>query len=110
MSMDFLKPEAPTPNMKLDFSMPSYSESGKAAGFGLGNQATLNSRNTATSLTDPGANEKEKQAAAVKKAEEARIVRMASEKAAKKEKEVEYQQREAEKKAEKALRFQNIWN
>jgi hypothetical protein len=110
MSMDFLKPEEPTPNMALDFSMPKYGESSKAAGFGMGSQATLNSQGTASTLTDPGANEKEKQVAAMQKAEENRKVRVATEKAAKKEKELEYQQREAEKKLEKAERLKNIWN
>jgi hypothetical protein len=110
MSMDFVKPDEPIPTMSLDFSMPKY-DSGKASvGFGLGNSVTLNSKGTASTMIDPGANEKEKQAAAMKKAEENRKVRMATEKAAKKEKELEYQQREAEKKLEKAERLKNIWN
>jgi hypothetical protein len=112
-SLDFLKPDEPTPTMSLDFSMPKYDgdTSGKSAvGFGLGNAVRLNSQDTASTLTDPGANEKEKQAASMRKAEENRVLRVATEKAAKKERELEYQQREAEKKLEKAERLKNIWN
>ena len=109
-SLEFLNAPEPTSTMTLDFSLPKYDSGKSSVGFGQGNIAMLNSRDSASTMIDPGANEKEKQAAAMKKAEENRILRVATEKAAKKERELEYQQREAEKKLEKAERLKNIWN
>ena len=98
--------------MSLDFSLPStYDASSKnAQGFGDGAEAILNRGSSDGKLTDPGADEKQKQAESMRKAEEARKARMAADKAKKKEMEEEAKIREAAKKKEKAERLKNIWN
>ena len=98
--------------MSLDFSLPStYDASSKnAQGFGDGAEAILNRGSSDGKLTDPGADEKQKQAESMRKAEEARKARVAADKAKKKEMEEEAKIREAAKKKEKAERLKNIWN
>ena len=91
----------------LDFSLPQYDA--KMQGFGDGKEAILNYRGR-DDRTDPGANEKEKQADSMRKAEEARLAAKAQKRAAQKAAEEESKRRALEKKARDAERLQNIWN
>jgi len=77
------------------------------SGFGDGTEARLNSQGR--SLEDPGANEKEKQIEAMRKAEEARKERLAKEKAAKAAREEEDRRRAKEKKLRDQEKLKNIW-
>jgi hypothetical protein len=88
----------------LDFSLPSYDA--KMSGFGDGAEARLDARRE---LTDPGTGEKDKEIAAMRKAEEARKVRMQKEKEAKKERADEDKRRSVERKKQDAERLKNIW-
>ena len=84
---------------KLDFSLPSYEGIGSnVGGFGQGTEARLTGT---SSMTDPGSNEKAKQAEAMRKAEEARLARKAAEKEAKLQRnEDQIRAAEAKKKAD----------
>jgi hypothetical protein len=96
-------------SMSLDFSLPSYNPNTKGGGFGEGSEAILNGRPNA-GLTDPGANEKEKQAESMRKAEVARKERVAAEKLKQKEREAEGKIRAKEKKAEADRRMKGIFD
>lgn len=91
----------------LDFSLPTYDTN--MAGFGDGKEAILNTKGSAD-RTDPGANEREKQEDAMRKAEEARLAQKAKKLAERKAREDEDRRRAAEKKARDAERLKNIWN
>lgn len=91
----------------LDFSLPSYDS--KMSGFGDGTEAYLTKQGRAD-RTDPGANEKEKQAVSMQKAEEARLEAKEKKKAEMKALEDEAKRRAAERKARDAERLKNIWN
>lgn len=91
----------------LDFSLPKYDAN--MQGFGDGTEAILNTRGRAD-RTDPGANEKEKQAESMRKAEEARQAAKEKKKAEMKALEEETKRRALEKKARDAERLKNIWN
>ena len=88
----------------LDFSLPKYDTS--MSTFGDGKEARLYDQRE---MTDPGANEREKQAESMRKAEEARKERVAKEKAEAKAREEEAARRAKEKKARDAERLKNIW-
>ena len=88
---------------KLDFSMPSYN-TGSSGGFGQGTEARLGEPGP-TSLTDPGAGEKEKQEEAMKKAEQARQARLQEKKEAAKRREEEDRIRAQKKKLEREARM-----
>ena len=88
----------------LDFSLPKYDTS--MTGFGEGNEARLYDKRE---MTDPGANEREKQQESMRKAEEARKERIAREKAAQKLRDEEARAKALEKKARDAERLKNIW-
>ena len=98
---------------QLDFSLPSYDP--KMAGFGEGSEAyvkkgTLKSGSLQDKLmTDPGADEKEKQRAAMAKAEEARKEAKERKKAEIKEREEEAKRRAKEKKARDKERLKNMF-
>mmetsp|Transcript_17350 Transcript_17350/g.24382 ORF Transcript_17350/g.24382 Transcript_17350/m.24382 type:complete len:198 (-) Transcript_17350:234-827(-) len=105
--MDNLFEKEPEPTYeKLDFSLPTYGAATKA-GFGEGKEAKLGK--LSDSLTDPGAGEAEKQAAAMRKAEEARQQRKAEQKEALKRQQEQDKIREAEKKAERERRMRGIF-
>ena len=91
----------------LDFSLPSYDTN--MQGFGDGKEAILNTKGR-VDRTDPGANEREKQAEAMRKAEEDRLAAKAKKKAELKALEEEANRRAAERKARDAERLKNIWN
>lgn len=82
----------------LDLSLPSYDT--KMSGFGDGTEA----------YSKGSGDEKEKQRAAMMKAEEARKEALAKKKAEQKEREEEDKRRAAAKKAEAQERLKNIWN
>ena len=99
----------------LDFSLPTYDS--KMAGFGEGSEAylkkgqILKDGGTASQLMiDPGSDEREKQAASMRKAEEARKVALAKKKAEQKERDEEAKRRAIEKKKRDKERLANIWN
>mmetsp|Transcript_17222 Transcript_17222/g.39804 ORF Transcript_17222/g.39804 Transcript_17222/m.39804 type:complete len:172 (-) Transcript_17222:197-712(-) len=99
----------------LDFSLPSYDS--KMGGFGEGAEAYLKKGEipkgggTASELmTDPGSDEREKQAASMRKAEEARKIALAKKKAEQKERDEEAKRRAIEKKKRDKERLANIWN
>jgi hypothetical protein len=97
----------------LDFSLPTYNT--KMEGFGEGNEAFTKKggdMKTSTSefMADPGADEKEKQLASMRKAEEARKDALAQKKAVQKEREAEDKRRAKEKKERDAERLKNIWS
>ena len=75
-------------------------------GFGDGTEARLYDKRE---MTDPGANEREKQMEAMRKAEEARKERVAKEKAIAKARDAEAKLRSEEKKARDTERLKNIW-
>lgn len=91
----------------LDFSLPSYDT--KMQGFGDGKEAILNTQGR-LDRTDPGANEREKQLDAMRKAEEARLEAKAKKKAELKALEEEANRRAVERKARDAERLKNIWS
>ena len=98
----------------LDFALPSYDP--KMSGFGDGNEAfvkkgTISSGSVQSKLlTDPGGDEKEKQRAAMAKAEEARKEALVRKKAEQKDRDEETKRRAKEKKARDAERLKNIWS
>ena len=96
----------------LDFSLPSYDT--KMSGFGDGNEAYVKKGSIGGAgdqlMTDPGADEKEKQRAAMAKAEEARLEAKARKKAEQKAREEEDKRRAIEKKKRDKERLANIWN
>ena len=93
---------------KLDFALPSYDAIGKSTGgFGEGTEARLG---ISDSMFDPGANEKAKQAEAMKRAEEARLAKKQEEK---KRREMQYEAdlKKAElKRQENERRLKEIFN
>lgn len=91
----------------LDFSLPSYDTN--MQGFGDGKEAILNTKGR-EDRTDPGANEREKQLDAMRKAEDDRLAAKAKKKAELKALEEEANRRAAERKARDAERLKNIWN
>ena len=100
---------------KLDFALPSYDP--KMSGFGDGTEAfvkkgTIGSDGSLQSkrMTDPGADEKEKERSSMAKAEEARKEALAKKKAEQKEREDEDKRRAIEKKKRDKERLANIWN
>lgn len=108
-------PMAAQADTSLDFSLPSYDT--KMGGFGEGNEAYVKkgaiAKDGVTSdklMTDPGADEKEKQLASMRKAEEARKEALAKKKAEQKERDDEAKRRAKEKKARDAERLKNIWS
>eukprot|EP00525_Craspedostauros_australis_P005400 CAMPEP_0198120536 /NCGR_PEP_ID=MMETSP1442-20131203/29356_1 /TAXON_ID= /ORGANISM="Craspedostauros australis, Strain CCMP3328" /LENGTH=175 /DNA_ID=CAMNT_0043779197 /DNA_START=80 /DNA_END=607 /DNA_ORIENTATION=+ len=109
-------PPAPMPsivvadNLSLDFSMPSYNPTSKSTGFGDGTEAYLSTKTSDGRLTDPGSDERQKQMESMKKAEEARKVRLAAEKEKQKEREAEDKIRAAAKKAERERRLKGIFD
>lgn len=97
----------------LDFSLPTYDT--KMGGFGEGTEAYTKKggemkTSTAEFMADPGADEKEKQLASMRKAEEARKDALAQKKAVQKEREAEDKRRAKEKKERDAERLKNIWS
>mmetsp|Transcript_6205 Transcript_6205/g.12824 ORF Transcript_6205/g.12824 Transcript_6205/m.12824 type:complete len:174 (-) Transcript_6205:202-723(-) len=99
----------------LDFALPSYDT--KMSGFGDGNEAYVKKGAIAKEgvledrmMTDPGADEKEKQRAAMQKAEEARKEALAKKKAEQKAREEEDKRRAIEKKKRDKERLANIWS
>eukprot|EP00531_Pseudo-nitzschia_arenysensis_P016078 CAMPEP_0116149326 /NCGR_PEP_ID=MMETSP0329-20121206/18873_1 /TAXON_ID=697910 /ORGANISM="Pseudo-nitzschia arenysensis, Strain B593" /LENGTH=173 /DNA_ID=CAMNT_0003645603 /DNA_START=82 /DNA_END=603 /DNA_ORIENTATION=- len=99
----------------LDFSLPSYDT--KMSGFGDGKEAYVKKGDIASDgilsdklMTDPGADEKEKQRASMQKAEEARKEALAKKKAEQKERDEEAKRRAIEKKKRDKERLANIWN
>ena len=99
----------------LDFSLPTYDS--KMGGFGEGSEAYLKKGQIVKDgvsgsklMIDPGSDEKEKQIAAMKKAEEARKEALARKKAEQKERDEEAKRRAIEKKARDKERLANIWN
>lgn len=97
----------------LDFSLPSYDT--KMSGFGDGSEAfvkqgQIKSDTADTLMTDPGSDEKEKQFASMRKAEEARKKILLKKKAEQKAHQEEDKRRAAEKKKRDAERLKNIWN
>ena len=99
----------------LDFSLPSYDT--KMSGFGDGSEAyvkkgTIGSDGSLQDklMTDPGADEREKQRASMAKAEEARLEAKAKKKAEQKMREEEDKRRAIEKKKRDKERLANIWN
>jgi hypothetical protein len=97
-------PMASLAETSLDFSLPKYDPS--MSGFGDGNEARLYDKRE---MTDPGANEREKQAESMRKAEAARKERITKEKAVAKLREDEARQRNKDKKARDAERLKDIW-
>jgi len=99
----------------LDFALPSYDP--KMKGFGEGSEAYFkkgtivkNGDVESQQMIDPGADEKEKQLAAMRKAEEQRKVALAKKKADQKERDEESARRAKEKKARDKERLKDIWN
>ena len=97
----------------LDFALPTYDT--KMGGFGEGTEAYTKKggdmkTSTSLNMADPGADEKEKQLASMRKAEEARKSALAQKKAVQKEREDEDKRRAKEKKERDAERLKNIWN
>jgi hypothetical protein len=108
----------------LDFSLPKYDT--KMQGFGEGaevytskigtyspsSSSTTNNNNNNNLLlmTDPGANEKDKQLRSMQLAEEARQVALAKKRAEAKLRDEESRRRAAEKNAKNSDRFASIFN
>jgi hypothetical protein len=98
----------------LDFALPSYDT--KMSGFGDGNEAYVKKGTIVRDsienkmMTDPGADEKEKERAAMAKAEEARKEALTRKKAEQKDRDDETKRRAKEKKARDAERLKNIWS
>lgn len=96
----------------LDFALPSYDT--KMLGFGEGSEAYVIKGSIKTStdalMADPGKDEKEKQLASMRKAEEARKEALTKKKAEQKERDEEGARRAKEKKERDAERLKNIWN
>eukprot|EP00536_Pseudo-nitzschia_multiseries_P008378 jgi/Psemu1/287755/fgenesh1_pg.211_\ len=108
-------PKASVADTSLDFSLPSYDT--KMSGFGDGSEAFVKKGKIANAgevadalMTDPGADEKEKQAAAMRKAEEARKAAVAKKLADRKAAEEEAKRRAQEKKARDKERLKNMWS
>jgi hypothetical protein len=106
----------------LDFSLPRYDT--KMQGFGEGTEAytskigtsntssssSSNNNNNLLLMTDPGANEKDKQLRSMQLAEEARQAALAKKRADAKLRDEETRRRAAEKQAKNADRFASIFN
>ncbi|VEU34797.1 unnamed protein product [Pseudo-nitzschia multistriata] len=99
----------------LDFSLPTYDT--KMSGFGEGSESYVKKGKIATlgesgdaMMTDPGSDEKEKQAAAMRKAEEARKAALAKKLAERKALEEEAKRRAIEKKARDKERMKKMWS
>jgi hypothetical protein len=104
LGLTLASPMALADAASLDFSLPKYDT--KMGGFGDGTEARLEARRE---LTDPGSGEKDKELAAMRKAEDARKERMKKEKEVKKERENEDKRRAMERKERDAERLKNIW-
>mmetsp|Transcript_18774 Transcript_18774/g.52460 ORF Transcript_18774/g.52460 Transcript_18774/m.52460 type:complete len:183 (-) Transcript_18774:154-702(-) len=108
-------PKGSVADTSLDFSLPSYDT--KMSGFGEGNEAYIKKGKIANSgeagdalMADPGSDEKEKQAAAMRKAEEARKAALAKKNAERKAMEEDAKRRAQEKKARDKERLKNMWS
>jgi hypothetical protein len=99
------KVEEPT-REALDFSFPSY-DSKATGGFGDGTEAFLQS--SSSELTDPGSREAAKQVETMKRAEEARLARLAAKKEAFKAREAEDMTRALAKKKENEARTRALF-
>lgn len=100
-------PMVATAETALDFSLPSYDTN--MQGFGDGKEAILNTKGR-LDRTDPGANEREKQADAMRRAEADRLEAKSKKKAELKALEEEANRRAAERKARDAERLKSIWS
>jgi len=114
-SASLIAPMAARADTSLDFSLPSYDT--KMSGFGEGSEVYVKKGNISkfgeTSdalMTDPGADEREKELAFMRKAEVARKDALAKKKAEQKEREEETKRRAKEKKERDAERLKNIWS
>ena len=99
----------------LDFALPSYDT--KMSGFGEGNESYIKKGKIGNAgeagdalMIDPGSDEKEKQAAAMRKAEEARKVALDKKNAERKALEEETKRRAVEKKARDKERMKKMWS